>query len=568
MPDSLETSLPPKKNPTLVPVQLLCQPRICFNIPDYQRGYRWTEREVEQLLKDLNESDLGYSLQPLVLSRRDNGWDVIDGQQRLTTIFLILEEFQFAETFQLRYSKYDGESINIVQGRESDDVSSIDLHHFTLARNAIISFLAEKGVNRDDFHGKVLSARFIWHDVGNDRSNATKAFLDINSAKIPLTSAELIKAVFLSEASSDEVAYQWDEIELQLRNEHFWDFITANSKYVRTIGARINFIFDYIAEVEEAGYSNSPLRAYFYYRELLKTYKEKKDHNFAKEWDRVIDIHHRLLDWFQCRETYHQIGFLQNVRAHGRKTIQNCLRQTESPGLGTKSQFRKWLNDECAKSLPQDEKALMGLNYDDHWGKLMDVLLWFNIQITPSEQRFEFLRYRRQGKWSLEHIHAQHAEPPTDDQEWKDYLAEIRVLIHGDPKLTELEDLCTQGENEKANLSDEAKQAHRREIIQAILRELDDDAGQATMHEISNLALLDSGTNSKLNNSPYALKRRKLFQAECGGAFIPLGTMHTFNKYYSISPSNNMTRWMQADRDGYTKAIVSKLPVMNTQEGL
>ena len=72
-----------------------------FYIPAYQRGYRWTEQEVNDLLNDINEfipreiSDTEektwYCLQPVVVkSRSENEYEVIDGQQRLTTIYLIL----------------------------------------------------------------------------------------------------------------------------------------------------------------------------------------------------------------------------------------------------------------------------------------------------------------------------------------------------------------------------------------------------------------------------------------------------------------------------------------------
>ena len=72
-----------------------------FFIPSYQRGYRWTEQQVTDLLNDINEfspkeipntnEKTWYCLQPIVVKQKDeNEWDVIDGQQRLTTTFLIL----------------------------------------------------------------------------------------------------------------------------------------------------------------------------------------------------------------------------------------------------------------------------------------------------------------------------------------------------------------------------------------------------------------------------------------------------------------------------------------------
>ena len=69
-----------------------------FYIPSYQRGYRWREQQVKDLLEDImafakkveNKEEKGsYYLQPIVLQpQSSNRWDVIDGQQRLTTIYI------------------------------------------------------------------------------------------------------------------------------------------------------------------------------------------------------------------------------------------------------------------------------------------------------------------------------------------------------------------------------------------------------------------------------------------------------------------------------------------------
>ena len=70
-----------------------------FFIPAYQRGYRWTPQEVGDLLDDINEFNAGnasspknYCLQPLMVKKRKDGsYEVVDGQQRLTTIFIFLK---------------------------------------------------------------------------------------------------------------------------------------------------------------------------------------------------------------------------------------------------------------------------------------------------------------------------------------------------------------------------------------------------------------------------------------------------------------------------------------------
>lgn len=83
--------------------QLLKLPEIFngrfFNIPDYQRGYAWERAQVEDLLKDidhlmLDKGELLHYTGTLVLSRpaenAANDYHVIDGQQRLTTLSILL----------------------------------------------------------------------------------------------------------------------------------------------------------------------------------------------------------------------------------------------------------------------------------------------------------------------------------------------------------------------------------------------------------------------------------------------------------------------------------------------
>ena len=104
-----------------------------FFIPSYQRGYRWTEQQVKDLLEDIwqfakkkKQEYEFYCLQPLVVKLMSNNdkqkaqlnineewYEVIDGQQRLTTIFLILSSLKEAisilglptDLYELKYQR-------------------------------------------------------------------------------------------------------------------------------------------------------------------------------------------------------------------------------------------------------------------------------------------------------------------------------------------------------------------------------------------------------------------------------------------------------------------------------
>ena len=106
-----------------------------FFIPNYQRGYRWEQTQVKDLLEDIwtfsktrKEGEI-YCIQPLVVSQKDEEdilkkckeaksledirrylrdlrgtWNVVDGQQRLTTIYLILCFMKIKDRYQIDYS--------------------------------------------------------------------------------------------------------------------------------------------------------------------------------------------------------------------------------------------------------------------------------------------------------------------------------------------------------------------------------------------------------------------------------------------------------------------------------
>lgn len=67
-----------------------------FIIPAYQRGYKWKSKDIEQLLNDINafhtygDEDVFYCLQNITLVKNNENYNVVDGQQRLTTLSILL----------------------------------------------------------------------------------------------------------------------------------------------------------------------------------------------------------------------------------------------------------------------------------------------------------------------------------------------------------------------------------------------------------------------------------------------------------------------------------------------
>lgn len=73
-----------------------------FYIPSYQRGYRWSETEVVRLLDDIYQNGKkNYCLQPVVVRKKEDQYELIDGQQRLTTLYLIYKYMVFTEMMMI-----------------------------------------------------------------------------------------------------------------------------------------------------------------------------------------------------------------------------------------------------------------------------------------------------------------------------------------------------------------------------------------------------------------------------------------------------------------------------------
>ena len=66
--------------------------RLNLKIPEYQRPYKWTEKNVNNLIDDIisNKDKSEYRLGTLVLHLFDQNLDIVDGQQRIVTLMLIL----------------------------------------------------------------------------------------------------------------------------------------------------------------------------------------------------------------------------------------------------------------------------------------------------------------------------------------------------------------------------------------------------------------------------------------------------------------------------------------------
>lgn len=540
-----------------------------FFIPSYQRGYRWTKQQVTDLLNDINEfspkeipnsnEKTWYCLQPIVVKQKsDNEWDVIDGQQRLTTIFLVIHYMnemwkgkQKNNEFNLRFETRDKSEEflkNILVDEISDEVvindENIDFHFISKAYSTIHTWVKSNNtMDTGNFESKFIhSSKIIWYETSiNDDS--IDIFTRINSGKIPLTNAELIKALFLNSSNFEkadseklrlkqlEIASEWDRIEYALQDDSFWGFINKGENNLAT---RIEFIFNLMADKKETA------DEYFTFRFFSEKFKNKSEIEINDNWQEIKKYFQTLEEWFNDRKLYHKIGFLIAIGTN----IKTILGNKENK---SKNEFGKWISEEIKKSV--SKKQVDELEYGQDNGQLINVLLLHNIittlNIDDSSLRFPFNKYKdkKNGGWSLEHIHAQNSDDITEIDDFEEWLKIIDTDILSEEIKAEINNFY----NNK-----------QKENVSSLVKKISSQFGEPDIHSIENMALLSKNDNSKLNNGLFPVKRERIIELEKNGAFIPIATKKVFQKYFE-GCTKQLSKWEEKDRNAYLKNIKETL---------
>lgn len=415
-----------------------------FRIPSYQRGYRWERKQVEQLLDDLlefdeivkaakdkdednkdwnadhpneiqrmtnNESQTGfYCLQPLAVTKMEDGsYDVIDGQQRLTTIYLILcfLSAHFVSPLtpgkkledELYKLSYQTRPIYFFENKEftslEKSTSNIDFYFMSKAYDTISEWFnnhknADKKILNlllpSDFvdenekrRARLHDVRFIWYNTPSSSSIST--FNNLNYGKIGLTAAELVKALLFQcdiyDIESRDIAKKdafarstkWSLMEEDLQNSFFWGMLTASSI---DKDLHIEMILDFVAENIDNQLGYSKIEGWS--REdndwVFNVFsKAISDNGFKMPchdaplktvvdrieylWEEIQKVYAVFRNWFTNRELYHRIGLLVLLKTtYGRKKQNEVIRSLyDQYRKGTKPEFNQCLIDEIGDSV-------------------------------------------------------------------------------------------------------------------------------------------------------------------------------------------------------------------------
>lgn len=569
-----------------------------FFIPDYQRGYRWEKQQAIDLLEDIYafaskiavDSEEIYCIQPLVVSEKADdilakckspeatlddikkyikgSWNVIDGQQRLTTIYLLLCCLGIHDKYEIDYCTRCGSKdflLNIETKEENEANSNIDFYHMYLVYSTIKEWLKNKDRNDVNLIKTTLLNRvnFIWYQV--DAADEISVFTRLNIGKIPLTDSELIKALFLNRANfgpiefanirefetlQHKIAVEWDEIEHALQNDEFWAFIHGTEYNKPT---RIDFILDSICnkddykliqslknrkntknrnyrdEIEirnnerEERIGNDEHKTFRYFNEAFFDKRCTENLDWLNELWTVVKKYYQIFkEWYQDYRLYHYIGYL-TCSSSTFADVTNYVSKWDSK---TKEEFVEILKNDILELLKKKSwiSEIKTYKFDQDGNKskreCVDILLLHNIETIiqqneklvsetkynlPNFTKFPFHLYKKES-WQVEHIRPNAGDDLKKSDAKKLYLSLAKQYFSDERELTNRIDKFLQGDSSDTEFTDILSQISQKGGPLA-----DDDKNR-----IWNYVLLDEATNKEYGNQIFPVKRAFIINKESG----------------------------------------------------
>lgn len=341
---------------------------VFFNIPEYQRGYKWTADNVKQLLNDLNNFGLRrqtaeefYCLQNITVAKeivdKTSCINVIDGQQRLTTLYIVLSYIQRSLTHKiipidadiLRYSVRKTTDAFLREKVRTgtlwdkeinpDDAESKDQYYIMEVAKAVDDWFKDNTLPTDVI---LDNLKLIVNHVDNGEEETV--FASLNGGKVDLDGADLVRAILITRAARQKYP--------TIASQNRTDQLTNEDKnkiheYRVKLGVELDKMSlwwsdkDVIDYFEQLLPNRISLNRAFKYREypidllyyaFYEAFKSKlpiegKDMNLRhfengidmnnhpgddhlEFWVELKELHLTLMDWYNDAETHNLVGYL------------------------------------------------------------------------------------------------------------------------------------------------------------------------------------------------------------------------------------------------------------------
>lgn len=550
-----------------------------YLIPDYQRGYRWQRSHIRDLMNDVwhsTEKDWN-CIQPIIVSHRNKDkYTLVDGQQRLTTISLILKHLNENE-------------FNLEREDVNNEEDSINKQFKEYAEGTVEDWIKENlKKNPEEEKRKFITnlkeyTKVIWYEVNEDK--AIEVFTRININRIPLTAAELLKAMILRKLTTSinidiqpnatfqqqneiksslqkliyietrqiEISHQWNEIESTLQDDRFW--LMFNEKNDQD-SCRISRIFRiaYACEIQqnkeqnkdnerEISENDSEKAVFRYFLSKIQPDKNEGDEmaeleRIEKTWHEIENIYRALRDWYEDVDTFHLVCmyFIVNKSASVSKLYTDWDTKTRKT---FRDELRKRIKNELFGDKSDVKTTIDKCDYKSDYSRIKNILLLHNVATTmlrnwPQHRwnekklsnerylknmcsRFPFHMYKI-AKWNLEHISPCSGDS-NDPKQREEFIKCLRGSLTDGILRQKLkdEDPSKLEKLIKQFIETDNNPDMRNSIAEKILEILEDSNiykpfEDQLQHSIKNLALLDEGTNKSYRNNIFADKRKAILE--------------------------------------------------------
>lgn len=617
-----------------------------FVIPYQQRGYKWTPDNITMLLNDLKEfidSDKQmYCLQPIAVvpdtsceqclpsllysvSDSNNNYckkvEVIDGQQRLTTLYLLWKYLQLGETYHFEYERDDDNERNsfldkIYETNKIHD-SKIDYFYISQAYLAIKQwFDSDNKEYIKRFKDLLLASKekksiqVLWYEIDKDKEH--EAFRNINSGKIQLSNSDLIKALLLNKTidieNRQQIAAQFEIMERQLSDDRFWFMLQREDIDPLKGQSRIDLLFNIVTNVKSDDYQIEPRKSFF-------TFCKYNVEQLIDKWKETRELYQRLRDLFDNPYSFHYVGFLIYCGQKIEVIVKDYSNSKKSEFINNlKLKIKQKLRHSSLKEYSYDEpkevlRRLFVLhNIETLLVRYEELKNKHNLKFSFENFPFELLYNHR---WNIEHI-ASHTDnnlkSKEDRKDWiasveSDFTSIIRNKSLKKRLQTELDNFKYKAENEtnperitkllnileeilndnneRSNefqrLKQEAEESEWKDdekfnkLYDYVIKEVDDNPiKEDDKNGIGNLVLLDEHTNKSFHNSLFPRKRRIVIIASglrnkkdtektVESVYIPICTQQVYTKSYNKQSNVNLNSWGQEDYEAYFSDMQEKL---------
>ena len=564
-----------------------------YNIPVYQRGYKWKPEQVTKLLEDVNnfvpEDNKFYCLQNITLvpSKIASVFNVVDGQQRLTTLVLLLSylnqkdlgkgKVRFPEnSIREETNKFLNEIISVDASKilniewddfieEYPDFDHQDIFYLFTAYQAIDKWFNTSKVDSAEFTKKLLNhVRLIANSISDD-SKEEKIFGNLNSKRVPLDGSDLVRAILITRVAYEEsrktdttkdivrinerrvrIGWELDDI------NNWWSQVEVKSYFKRFVSIKSDEISDGNKLFKDDKYPINLLLLLFAEKKgeskLTLEFIEKNNNNALELYKEIIKLHSTLKDWFNDREIYHYLGYLFAQSQIKFKDVWNWW----NTKTNTREEFKRLLKESIKKTVINEETTT-SINsdtvnwYDEEQTSLVKILILLDVYwSTKSSQVFlppsAFEKYGH----DIEHIFPQNPKEVKDKKSYIKFLIDNNLAKENKKLMTEFETMADEPEFQK----------RVNEYIQKYV-------GDIKTNSIGNLVLLDASKNRSIGNNPYSVKRAALIDDINRGTYMRPHTLKVFVRYFDSGKNENTdhSHWTNTDILANAKAIENTLNV-------